>query len=82
MMVSRTLDTPQTESSAKTTSMGFNAGLRIDQESAHRFLGLPLMFGVEAGYRHCNVKLDKENTGDFTVDFSGPYLKVGTYLNF
>jgi len=81
VMVSRTIDTPETESSAKATGMGFNAGIRIDQESGFRFLGLPLVLGAEAGYRYCNVKLDEENTGDFSVDFSGPYVKVGTYLN-
>ncbi len=82
VMVSRTLDSPNTESSAKATGVGFNAGLRIDQESAGRFLGLPVVFGAEAGYRYCNVELDEENTGDFSVDFSGPYAKVGTYLKF
>lgn len=82
VMVSRTLDSPETESSARATAMGFNAGLRIDQESVRRFLGLPVVFGAEAGYRYCNVTLDEEYTGDFSVDFSGPYLKIGTYLKF
>lgn len=82
VMVSRTLDSPGTESSARATAMGFNAGLRIDQESAGRFLGLPVVFGAEAGYRYCNVTLDEEYTGDFSVDFSGPYFRVGTYLKF
>lgn len=81
LMVSRTMDTPNTESSESTAGLGFNVGVRLDQESGG-FLGLPIVFGLEGGYRYSSVELDGDDTGDFTVDFSGPYVKVGTYLKF
>jgi hypothetical protein len=79
---SRAIDTPETSFSEDAFGMGFNAGIRIDQESGGRFLGIPLLFGAEAGYRYCNVKFDEKNTKDFSLNFSGPYLRVGTYVNF
>ena len=81
LMVSRSMDTPNTQSSESATGLGFSAGIRIDQESGG-FLGLPIVFGAEGGYRYSSVELDGDDTGDFTVDFSGTYVKIGTYLKF
>jgi len=82
LMVERSMNTPNTSTSDAATGMGFNAGLRIDQESGGGFLGIPLVFAAEGGYRHCSVKLDGDYTGDFSVDFSGFFVKIGTYLKF
>lgn len=80
-MVTRNLDTPNTSSSESGSGVGFTAGARIDQESGN-FLGIPLVFGAEAGYRRCDVKPSGDDTGDFSLDFSGPYFRVGSYLKF
>ena len=80
-MVTRSIDTPNTSSSETASGIGFTAGLRIDQESGG-ILGIPLVFGAEGGYRGCSVKLEGEHTGDFSVDFSGPYVRIGSYLKF
>lgn len=80
-IVKRSIDTPNTSSSHEGSGLGFTAGVRIDQESGN-FLGIPLVFGAEGGYRRCDVKLDDETTEDFSVDFSGPYIRVGSYLKF
>lgn len=61
------------------TDIGFHTGARLDQLSG-RFLGLPIVFGAEVGYRFQKVKLDGSDTGDFSVDFSGPMVNFGTYL--
>jgi hypothetical protein len=81
-IASRTIDTPKTSLSEDAVGMGFNAGIRIDQESGGRFLGIPLLFGAEVGYRYCSVKFDEKNTKDFALDFSGPYFRIGTYIDF
>lgn len=81
VMVTRSMDTPNTSNSESATGMGFNAALRLDGE-AGGFLGLPIVFGAEGGYRFSSVKFDTEYSDDFTVDFSGPYVRIGTYLKF
>jgi len=81
-MVSRSMDTPNTVSSESASGAGFNAGIRIDQESGGGFLGLPFVFGAEGGYRYSSVKFDGEYMNDFNVDFSGPYVRIGSYLKF
>lgn len=78
-VVSREIETPNTVSSGQATGIGFNAGLRLDQEFGD---GFPVVFGAEAGYRQNNVKIDDGYEGDFIVDFSGAYFKIGTYVNF
>lgn len=80
-MVSRSMDTPNTAVSEEGSGVGFTAGARIDQESGG-VLGIPLVFGAEGGYRHCDVKLEGDHTGDFTLSFSGPYFRIGSYLKF
>lgn len=80
-LVTRSIDTPNTTSSHEGSGLGFTAGVRIDQESGN-FLGIPLVFGAEGGYRQCDVKLDNDATEEFTVDFSGPYFRIGSYLKF
>lgn len=80
-LVNRSIDTPNTSSSNDGSGLGFTAGVRIDQESGN-FLGIPLVFGAEGGYRQCDVKLDDDSTDDFSVDFSGPYVRIGSYLKF
>lgn len=81
VMVTRNMDTPNTTSSESASGMGFNAGVRLDGESGG-FLGLPIVFGAEGGYRFSSVKFDTEYSDDFSVDFSGPYVRIGTYLKF
>ncbi len=81
VMVTRSVDTPNTNISESASGMGFNAGLRLDGESGG-FLGLPIVFGAEGGYRFSSVKFDTEYSDDFTVDFSGLYVRIGTYLKF
>lgn len=77
-MVSRSLETPNTSNSESASGLGFMAGVRIDGNSG--VFGLPIVFGAEGGYRYNSVTFDTEYSDDFAVDFSGPYLKVGTYL--
>jgi hypothetical protein len=79
--VTRSMDTPNTSSSETASGLGFVTGIRIDQETGG-FLGLPILFGAEGGYRHRTVELETGYSSGFNVDFSGPYLKVGTYLGF
>lgn len=81
VMVSRSMKTPNTSSSESASGMGFSAGIRLDGE-AGGFLGLPIVFGAEGGYRFSSVKFDTDYSNDFTVDFSGSYVRVGTYLKF
>lgn len=80
-LVTRSIDTPNTTSSHEGSGLGFTAGVRIDQESGN-FLGIPLVFGAEGGYRQCDVQLDDDSSEGFTVDFSGPYFRIGSYLKF
>jgi len=77
--VTRSMDTPNTASSESASGPGFTAGVRLDGESGG-FLGLPIVFGVEGGYRFSSVGFDTEYNDDFSVDFSGPYVRIGTYL--
>jgi len=81
--ISRRLDTPNTSVSDNGSALGFTAGLRLDGEPGSRFLGcLPIVLGAEGGYRFCKAELDGENSQDFQVDFSGPYIRVGSYFTF
>jgi hypothetical protein len=81
--VSRKLDTPNTSQSDEGTSLGFTAGLRLDMEPGAPLFGcLPLVFGTEGGYRFSKTELDGISSQGFEVDFSGPYLKVGSYFAF
>ena len=81
--VSRGVETPETSVTESGTSAGFEVAVRVDQEPGGKVLGcLPVVFGLEAGYRRCSSGLDGEGAGDFPVDFSGPYARVGTYLPF
>jgi hypothetical protein len=41
---------------------------------------IPLMFGVEAGYKMNKVTIDDEEADDFELDFSGPFVKFGSYI--
>jgi len=80
-MATRNMDTPNTSTSESASGMGFNLGIRLDGESGG-FLWLPIVFGAEGGYRFSSVKFDTDYSDDFTVDFSGPYVRIGTYLKF
>ncbi len=77
--VTRSIDTPNTASSESAAGLGLNLGLRLDGESGG-FLGLPIVFGAEGGYRLSSVGFDTEYSEDFGVDFSGLYVGAGTYL--
>ncbi len=79
---SRRLNTPNTVTSGKGNGLGFLASIRFDQETSARFFGLQFMFGLEVGYRINSVNLDDEETDNYELDFSGPYLKVGPYIGF
>ena len=76
----RTLDSPNTSTRGKGTGFGFTATLRLDQESPVKLGCLPLLFGLEAGYRYCSVELEGEEADGFTLDFSGPVVRLGSYL--
>lgn len=78
--VSRSFNTLYSGVTEKKTGIGMKTGVRLDQLSG-RFLGLPIVFGGELGYRFQKVELDGPYTGDFAVDFSGWTVDFGTYLN-
>ncbi len=80
--VRRELDSPNTSTLGTGSSFGFVTSLRIDQESTFRLACLPVNFGLEAGYRSSKVTLSEAEANEFTVDFSGPFAKVGTYIGF
>jgi len=77
---SRHLDSPNTTTSGKGSGLGFMASIRLDQESTLRLGCIPLMFGFEAGYKMNSITLDDEDAEDFELDFSGPFVKVGSYI--
>jgi len=76
----RKLDSPNTSTSGSGSGIGAVVSLRLDQESPLSLGCLPLLFGVEAGYRMNNVTLDDDEANDFQLDFSGPFVKVGSYI--
>jgi hypothetical protein len=77
---SRKLDSPNTVTKGDGTGFGMVASLRLDQESVLELGCLPLMFGLEAGYKLNSVDIDEEAAENFQLDFSGPFLKAGTYI--
>jgi len=77
---SRKLDSPNTATSGSGSGLGFIASLRLDQESTVNLGCLPLMFGFEGGYRMNSVSISDEEADDYELDFSGPFLKVGSYI--
>lgn len=80
--VRRQLDSPNTSTLGTGSSFGFITSLRIDQESDFKLGCIPVHFGLEAGYKSNNVTLSEPEANGFTVDFSGPFAKVGTYIGF
>ena len=76
----RKLDSPNTATSGSGSGLGFVASLRLDQESTFKLGCLPLMFGLEAGYKMNSVKISDEEADDYELDFSGPFVKVGSYI--
>ena len=83
VFVSRKLEAPNTSESDEGTSLGFSAGMRLDLEPGDPLFGcLPLTFGTEGGYRFSRTGLSGMDSQGFEVDFSGPYLKVGSYFAF
>jgi hypothetical protein len=79
LFADRTLESPNTTSTASGSALGFSGALRLEQESGG-FLGLPLRFFLEGGYRHARVPL--EGAGDFELDFSGLQARAGLGLYF
>ena len=77
---SRNLDSPNTASSGTGSGLGFVASVRLDQESTFKLGCLPLMFGLEGGYRMNSVKISDEEADDYELDFSGPFVKIGSYI--
>ena len=76
----RKLDSPNTATSGSGSGLGFVASLRLDQESTFKLGCLPLMFGLEGGYRMNSVKISDEEADSYELDFSGPFVKVGSYI--
>ncbi len=76
----RKLDSPNTATSGSGSGLGFVASLRLDQESTFKLGCLPLMFGLEGGYRMNSVKISDEEADDYELDFSGPFVKIGSYI--
>ncbi len=79
-IASRRLESPNTETTGNGTGFGMMASLRLDQESEFDLGCLPLMFSLEVGYRFSSVELDDEEAQGFTLDFSGPFVKAGSYI--
>lgn len=79
---SRKLTTPNTVTSGSGNGLGFLTSLRLDQESTFGFLGLKLMFGLEAGYRMNKVNINDDDADDYELDFSGLYVKIGPHIGF
>ncbi len=79
-IASRKLESPNTSTSGSGSGLGFVASLRLDQESTFRMGCIPLMFGLEAGYKMNSVNIDDEEANDYELDFSGPFVKVGSYI--
>ena len=77
---SRTVNTIYSRVRDRKTGLGLHTGVRLDQRSGS-ILGLPIVFGGEIGYRFQDVTLDGAGTGSFSVDFTGPVISAGTYLN-
>jgi hypothetical protein len=76
----RKLESPNTTTSGSGSGLGLVASLRLDQESSFNLGCLPLMFGLEGGYRMNNVKISDAEADDYELDFSGPFFKIGTYI--
>lgn len=76
----RKLESPNTSTSGSGSGLGFVASIRMDQESTVRLGCIPLMFGLEAGYKMNSVKISDEEADDYELDFSGPFVKVGSYI--
>lgn len=81
-MVRRELDSPNTSTTGKGSGLGFVTSVRLDQESTMTLGCIPLKFGLEAGYRFNSVTLDGQEADGFTLDFSGPVIKLGSYIGF
>ena len=79
---SRSLDSPNTSTKGSGSAFGLVTSLRLDQESSATLGCIPMMFGLEAGYRLNNVKLDDKESDGYELDFSGPFVKVGSYIGF
>ena len=77
---SRNIDSPNTSTSGNGSGLGFVASFRLDQESTFKMGCIPLMFGLEAGYKMNKVTIDDEEADDYELDFSGPFVKVGSYI--
>ncbi|MCD4702131.1 MAG: hypothetical protein K8S24_09785 [Candidatus Aegiribacteria sp.] len=76
----RKLESPNTSTSGNGSGLGFVASIRMDQESTFNLGCLPLMFGLEGGYRVNSVNISNEEADDYELDFSGPFVKVGSYI--
>lgn len=77
---SRELDSPNTSTTGSGSGLGFVVSLRLDQESTVKMGCIPLMFGLEAGYKMNKLCIDDEEADDYELDFSGPFVKVGSYI--
>jgi hypothetical protein len=76
----RSLDSPLTSNEATGSSVGFLGTLRVEQEGGGNLLGLPVRLYAEGGYRYSKVALDESE--DFELDFSGPFVRAGIGLQF
>lgn len=79
--MTRKLKTPNTITRSSGSGLGFQASMRFDQEGDQRIFGcIPMLLGFEAGYIYRKIELDGDETDGFELDFSGPFLKFGTYI--
>lgn len=78
----RKLDSPNTSTKGSGSAFGLLTSLRLDQESTINIGCIPMIFGLEAGYRFNNVEIDGQEDDGYTLDFSGPFVKLGSYIGF
>lgn len=81
-LATRKLDSPNTSTNGSGSAFGLVTSLRLDQESTTTLGCIPLMFGLEAGYRFNSVEIDDQEADGYTLDFSGPFVKLGSYIGF
>lgn len=77
---SRSLESPNTSTSGSGSNIGVVASFRLDQESPFNIGCIQMLLGFEAGYKYSSIELGDSEAGGFTLDFSGPFLKMGTFL--
>ena len=78
--VRRNLNSFYTSTSGSGSGFGLVTSIRLDQEWPWKIGNISILMALEAGYRLNNIKLDNEEADGFELDFSGPFLKIGSYI--